>query len=402
MASRYNSYDSTRSSASSFTSSAEFNPSSITPTSSSRALVKSKPSDLSQLKSNPNKSKPNGTHNLTAMVKKFMEKKTTFVSSSNKKKAIGGLVIPADLIAEDLKKNTPAARRGAAGLVGLQKKLFGKEKGSNKKEVKALTEVKGNGYAGNTRTLAMVLRSERELLSANKDMEEEIGQLKSMLETRNREVDKLKDLCLKQREEIKSLKNAVLFPDLSNSQLQDLLEQQGSELKQAKTLIPNLQRQVTSLTGQLQCLAEGLAEVKAEKYGRPRWSSSPRTPTFNCEGSANSLDFSSCGVTTPGSPDDDMFVKDLNPCLTPYVAKTNSKEFDEVGYDCSSSYEEQLPETTMHVSDEPTFSSNLRKLSRSSDRYKSPNVAAVAVRAARRSDESKPRYGKQQLHHRAF
>ncbi|CAI0460581.1 unnamed protein product [Linum tenue] len=126
-------------------------------------------------------------------------------------------------------------------------------------------------------TLAMVLRSERELLGANKEMEEEIGQLKSMLETRNREVEKLKDLCLKQREEIKSLKNA---------------------------------------------------------------------------------DLSSCEATTPGSPDDDMFIKDLNPCLTPYVAKANSKEFDEMGYDCSSSYEEHLPETTMQVSDEPTFSSN--------------------------------------------
>lgn len=71
----------------------------------------------------------------------------------------------------------------------------------------------------------------------------------------------MKDLCLKQREEMKSLKNAILFPDVMNSQLQELLEKQGSELKQAKQLIPTLQRQVTSLTGQLQCLAEDLAEV---------------------------------------------------------------------------------------------------------------------------------------------
>lgn len=72
----------------------------------------------------------------------------------------------------------------------------------------------------------------------------------------------MKDLCLKQREEIKSLKSAVLFPDvMMNSQLQDILEKQGSELQQAKQLIPSLQRQVTSLTGQLQCLAEGLEEV---------------------------------------------------------------------------------------------------------------------------------------------
>ena len=67
---------------------------------------------------------------------------------------------------------------------------------------------------------------------------------------------------MKQREEIKSLKSAVLFPDVMNSQVQNILEKQGSELKQAKQLIPNLQRQVTSLTGQLQSLAEDLAQVK--------------------------------------------------------------------------------------------------------------------------------------------
>lgn len=66
---------------------------------------------------------------------------------------------------------------------------------------------------------------------------------------------------MKQREEIKALKSAILFPDVLNSQLQGLLEKQNSELKQAKQLIPTLQRQVTSLTGQLQYLAEDLAEV---------------------------------------------------------------------------------------------------------------------------------------------
>lgn len=68
-------------------------------------------------------------------------------------------------------------------------------------------------------------------------------------------------MCLKQREEIKALKDAILFPDVINSQLQDLLEEQDFELKQAKHVIPNLQNQVISLTGQLQCLAEDLAEV---------------------------------------------------------------------------------------------------------------------------------------------
>lgn len=57
------------------------------------------------------------------------------------------------------------------------------------------------------------------------------------------------------------MKNAILFPDVMNSQLQELLEKQGSELKQAKLVIPALQQQVSSLTGQLQNLAEDLAEV---------------------------------------------------------------------------------------------------------------------------------------------
>ncbi|XP_011086257.1 uncharacterized protein LOC105168041 [Sesamum indicum] len=107
----------------------------------------------------------------------------------------------------------------------------------------------------------MVLRSERELLSMNKEQEEQIAELKLLVEEKNREVEKLKDLCLKQREEIKCLKSAVFFPDVINSRLQELVEKQGSELKQAKQLIPSPQRQVTSLTGQLRCLAEDLAEV---------------------------------------------------------------------------------------------------------------------------------------------
>lgn len=74
-------------------------------------------------------------------------------------------------------------------------------------------------------------------------------------------MEKLRDLCLKQRKEIKVLKDAILFPEEMNSQLQMMLDEQGSELKHAKKLIPSLQKQVSSLTGQLQCLAEDLAEV---------------------------------------------------------------------------------------------------------------------------------------------
>ncbi|XP_024022164.1 uncharacterized protein LOC21393877 isoform X2 [Morus notabilis] len=286
--SRYSSYDARSSTSSHFSdpsSSVElkFKPTSSS-SSSSRALVKSKPSDLAKAKSK--QSDPN----FTTMVKKFMEKRSNSSSSSKLKKVdnrMAGLVIPSDVIAEDLKKT---ARKGT-NFSALHKKLFGKGTPSSekeKREVKALTEVKGN-----TRTLAMVLRSERELLSLTKEQEMGISELKLMLEEKNTEVEKLKDLCLKQREEIKALKDAILFPDVINSQFQDILEKQGSELKQAKQLIPTLQRQVTSLTGQLQCLAEDLAEVKADKYsaraGFHHHSSSPRTPMYSREETSNSL-----------------------------------------------------------------------------------------------------------------
>uniref|UniRef100_A0A6N2K0R6 Uncharacterized protein n=1 Tax=Salix viminalis TaxID=40686 RepID=A0A6N2K0R6_SALVM len=316
MASRYNSYDS-RSSTSSYFS----DPSSSTELSykhlTSRAIVESKPAYLSKIKV-----KNNGNdHNLSTMVKKLMEKKSvSSTSSKGSSSKCAGLVIPSDLIAEDLKKT---ARKGT-GFMGLQRKLFGKENKKEMKGVKALTEAK---VKGNTRTLAMVLKSERELLSANKEQELEIHKLKLMLEVKNKEVEKLKDLCLKQREETRSLKNLILFPDTMNSQLQELLEQQGSELNQAKQLIPTLQRQVTSLTGQLQYLAEDLAEVKADKYPRACIhypGSSPGTPSHDHEETANSLEFSSCDGATRGSPDD-MLLKDLNPCLTPYFAEKKSK-----------------------------------------------------------------------------
>lgn len=117
---------------------------------------------------------------MTTMVKKLMEKKSAAAKPKSGGNRTAGLLIASDMIAEDLKKN---ARR-ATGLSALQKKLFGKgSSSSEKKEVKALTEVKGN-----TRTLAMVLRSERELLSMNKEMEMTIAELKLMLEEKNKEV----------------------------------------------------------------------------------------------------------------------------------------------------------------------------------------------------------------------
>ncbi|KAJ9180826.1 hypothetical protein P3X46_009028 [Hevea brasiliensis] len=387
MASRYNSYDSRSSTTSHFSdpySSTEFicKPSSRT---ASRALVKATSSDLSQTKI---KSKSND-HNLSAMVKKFMEKKSAGKGSTNKGVA-AGLVIPSDLIVEDLKKTA----RNGTGFIGLQKKLFGKVKDKEKKTVKALTEVKGAGNNGNTRTLAMVLRSEREVLGANKEQELEIAKLKLMLEAKNTEVEKLKDLCLKQREEIKSLKSAILFPDVMNSQLQELLEKQGSELKQAKQLIPTLQRQVGSLTDQLQCLAEDLAEVKYSRPYMQRHGSSPRTPTYDHEEAANSLEFSSCDAASPGSPDD-MFLRDLNPCLTPNYAKTKSKEFDAIGYDSPPHNSFSKKNMQMYEYDELSFNSSLNQLSKSSDCCQNNNTASIVARAARRSDESKCTYGKQ-------
>lgn len=316
------------------------------------------------------------------MVKKFMEKKP---KGANR----GGLIVAADFLAEDLKKN---GKKGS-NFGGLHKKLFNSGKGERSSEGKALTEVKSN-----TRTLAMVLRSERELLSQNKDLEMEITDLKLTIEERNSEVEKLKDLCLKQREEIKALKSAILFPDVMNSQLQELLEKQGSELKQAKQLIPSLQKQVTSLTGQLQFLAEDLKEVKADKYSiRGCYDghiSSPRTPTNDQEEATNSLEFSSPGHTTPGSPDD-MFLKDLNPCLTPYYA-TKSKEFEATGYD--SPHDDRLSEISMQTCNDLDFDTHGKKLSKSSDYCQCSDSRNKSSRGTRRSDESKFSYGKQMQH----
>ncbi|XP_009795890.1 uncharacterized protein LOC107776998 [Nicotiana tabacum] len=322
-------------------------------------------------------------HNLGSLVKKYVEHKS--VSSSSKLNRKGELKV-ADFVAEDLKKT---AKRGT-GLSALHKKLFKgvkREEGSEKK--KALIEVKGN-----TRTLAMVLRSERELLSMNKEQEDQIVELKLMLEEKNIEVEKLKDLCLKQREEIKSLKNSILFPDVMNSQLQEFLEKQGSELKQAKQLIPSLQRQVTSLTGQLQCLAVDLAEVKADKYSirgcYDSLSSSPRTPDYDQEEAAYSLEFSS-EPTIPGSPDD-MLLKDLNPCLTPYSTKTKSEEFE-----FNSPDDKNLFKNNIQVYHETSYSCNscTSKVSKSSECCQRSKAAKSSVRAARRSDESKYTYIKQ-------
>uniref|UniRef100_A0A7N1A4B7 Uncharacterized protein n=1 Tax=Kalanchoe fedtschenkoi TaxID=63787 RepID=A0A7N1A4B7_KALFE len=329
-------------------------------------------------------------NNLSSMVKKFMEKRSAAKSSVKP----AGLFVPADFIADDLKKT---AKKGS-NFGGLHKKLFGKGSSGSacKNEVKALTEVKSN-----TRTLAMVLKSERELLSRNKELEEEVRALSLKVEEKGSEVEKLKDLCLKQREEIKSLKNAILFPDVMNSQLQDLLEKQGLELKQAKQVIPSLQKQVSSLTGQLQCLAEDLAEVKADKYASSasfERHESPQTPPHNQERS-NSLEFSSGDPTSPVSSDL-MLLNDINPCLTPFYVKTESNEFEVEGYE---SAEEDIISENNHVKpDDTVFDVNARRMSRSSDYYfTSSNQVNLKVSATDRSNESKYKYSKP-MHHKLF
>ncbi|KAF8031824.1 hypothetical protein BT93_D0897 [Corymbia citriodora subsp. variegata] len=382
-ASRYSSYDS-RSSTSSSTelklkpgkSPVLGPPAASSSSSSSRALVRSKASHL-----------PSGAknQNFADMVKRFMGKKSSSAAAAAARGKLGSanLVIPVDIIAEDLKKGV----KGRNQLGVLPKKLFGGglEKKVKKESVKALTEIKGGG-GGNARTLAMVLRSERELLSANKELEMEVAELKLMLEQKNREVEKLKDLCLSQREEIKALKSAVLFPEVTNNELQEQLEMQGTELRQAKMIIPALQKQVTSLTGQLQCLADDLAEVKADKYSakacfQHQIGGSPRTPTYNHEEAANSLEFSSSEGTAPGSPDD-LFLKDMNPCLTPNDGKTRSKEFEEEPDYNSSRY---LGFSDGNVETYGAgFNSCSRKLSKSSDGCQKPYTSNQMVRAGRR------------------
>ncbi|KAH7692047.1 Lung surfactant protein D coiled-coil trimerization domain-containing protein [Dioscorea alata] len=221
--------------------------------------------------------KTNNSAHLGTMLKKLIDSK-----KSNSKQGYSdrmALPITLDPIAGDLKK---VGWSKGSSFTALHRKLFQKGGSADRK---VLTEVMANA-----RTLAMVLRSERELMDRNQEFEAEVSELQSLLEEKDRE--KLRDLCLKQRKEIKVLKDAILFPDEMNSQLQVMLDDQGSELKHAKKLIPSLQKQVSSLTGQLQCLAEDLAEFKADKYavsscfdGR---SSSPRTPILFKE-AANSL-----------------------------------------------------------------------------------------------------------------
>ena len=127
---------------------------------------------------------------------------------------------------------------------------------------------------------------------------------------------------------------------------------------------------------------------------------------------------------SPVSPDD-MLLKDLNPCLTPYYAKSRSKvwihkhclsssqmtarhkfinfdrevdilqEFEEMGYE--SPQKETLSEDKVEFG----FNSFERKLSKSSDYCHNSKSGSTISRPARRSNETKFRYGKQ-MHHKLY
>ncbi|KAJ1293583.1 hypothetical protein BS78_01G079700 [Paspalum vaginatum] len=280
-----------------------------------------------------------------------------------------------------------AAKNGGGGggkLPGLSRKLF--QKGSSTdaaaaRKTKALTDVKNGGNNANTRTLAMVLRSERELLAQSKAQEDEIAALRLQLENKDREVERLKDLCLRQREEIRTLKDAVLFPDAETEPEPDR----------------RLRDEISTLTGQIQCLAQELALVKAEKHS-PRscfdedgYCSSPRTPGFN-EETAFSLECSIGEAETPnyGSPDE-MFSKDLNPCLTPCIAK--SKSDVSAQFQSSHSTKECQESSSSHRSSSKgradcSYSSFSRPMSKSSDHHKTTSGTS-SKRRVYKSDQDK-------------
>ncbi|KAF8775630.1 hypothetical protein HU200_004408 [Digitaria exilis] len=273
-----------------------------------------------------------------------------------------------------------AKNNGGGKLPGLSRKLF--QKGSSTdaaaKKTKALTDVKNGGNNANTRTLAMVLRSERELLSQSKAQEDEIAALRLQLENKDREVERLKDLCLRQREEIRTLKDAVLFPDAETEPEPDR----------------RLRDEISTLTDQIQCLAQELAQVKAENHSaRSRFDddgycSSPRTPGFN-EETAFSLECSIGEAETPncGSPDE-MFSKDLNPCLTPCIFKSKSDvsaQFQSSHFTKESSGSHCRSTKTRA---DRSYNSFGRPMSKSSDHHK-PTSGSSSKRRVHKSDQDK-------------
>lgn len=71
----------------------------------------------------------------------------------------------------------------------------------------------------------------------------------------------LKELCMKQDEEIKSLKAAFPATLKEMAHLREACERQEKELAYSRVALPAMQAQVTTLTDQLKSLTEDLAQV---------------------------------------------------------------------------------------------------------------------------------------------
>ncbi|PWZ22857.1 hypothetical protein Zm00014a_037336 [Zea mays] len=250
-----------------------------------------------------------------------------------------------------------AKNNGGGKLPGLSRKLFQKASSTEAaapRKTKALMEVKNSSNNANTRTLGMVLRSERELLAQTRAQEDEIAALRLQLENKDREVERLKDLCLRQREEIRTLKDAVLFPDAEPEPEPDR----------------RLRDEISTLTDQIQCLAQELAQVKAEKH-------------------------SECSIGEAETPNycspDEMFSKDLNPCLTPCIAKSRSDVCAQ--FQSSSSQFTKESSGSHHSSGneraDRSYGSFGRPMSKSSDHHKPAASGSSNKRRVYRSDQDK-------------
>lgn len=156
----------------------------------SRAIVRSRSRDVVVVVSTRNKNNAQGhatatTATFGTMVKKFMEKRSNLKPGSANRAAL-----PAPPI-QIFSDSEPKKMKKVGNLATLHRKLFHKggnggstsSSSADRSNAKALTEVKSN-----TRTLAMVLRSERELLTLTKEYEEEIQELRLLVEEKNREV----------------------------------------------------------------------------------------------------------------------------------------------------------------------------------------------------------------------
>lgn len=155
-------------------------------TTSRAMIVRTRSGDVVPTTTAKNGNKNSHGTTFGTMVKKFMEKRSNLKPGSSDRKT-AALPLPANLVAvaaaEEVKNKKKKHEEGkASNLTALHRKLFQKA-GGGSPAGKALTEVKAN-----TRTLAMVLRSERELLNQRKVYDDEIQELRLLLVEKDREV----------------------------------------------------------------------------------------------------------------------------------------------------------------------------------------------------------------------